>query len=232
MIDQSVGLKFRTFEILYKYSIPSLHGFCCFSPWLELQFTAPYHHVFLGRLFQPHQWTPQLSGKLRTDTPNAHEPRRWFHDSTRNPQKNDGFDALKKNGKAFFGVKLKNWPMAAKELQPPATNLPRFITKHWGIQKLCHWNLCCQQHDHMTTWHISHGWINKSLCTTASSVNAGPSPLGFDAFELDWSLDLDSQKWHLHFCLCCGSFSLQQKSIILDLCTNIISAIYQGFLNL
>lgn len=158
MIDQSMGLKFRTFELMYSILSPafmgsavSAHGWSCNSPLLT---TSCF--FCLVHCFNPNSGPPKLSGELRADTPNAHEPRRWFHNDT----------WKKKRPRLFLLVKLQNWPMAAKELQPPATNLPRFITEH------CHWNLCCQQHDHMTTWPQKRTKMGES-----TQVSARPPPL-------------------------------------------------------
>lgn len=124
---------------------------------------------------------PKLSGELRADTPNAHEPWRWFHNDT----------WKKKRPRLFLLVKLQNWPMAAKELQPPATNLPRFITEH------CHWNLCCQQHDHKK----GRKWVNQHKSPHDRRLFSQCWAIPFRLWGLRiGSLDLDSLKWHLHFC--------------------------------
>ncbi len=151
MIDQSVGLKFGTFEIMYKYSYPQPSWVLLFQPMVG----AAIHRSLPSCFFRSTVSTPPVDPPTQWQAQDRYTKCSWASKMISrqhpDPPKKWWVLTLEKNGKAFFGVKLKNWPMAAKELQPPATNLPRFITKHWGIQKLCHWNLCCQQHDHMTT---------------------------------------------------------------------------------
>ena len=149
MIDQSMGLKFRTFEVMYSILSPafmgsavSAHGWSCNSPLLTTMSMC---------FFCLSVSTPTV------DPPNSVASSGPIHQMLMSLERHQAKKVMgltlgkKLRPRLFLGVKLKNWPMAAKELQPPATNLPRFIKKHWGMKKPCHWNLCCQQHDHMTT---------------------------------------------------------------------------------
>ena len=158
MIDQSMGLKFRTFELMYSILSPafmgsavSAHGWSCNSPLLT---TSCF--FCLVHCFNPNSGPPQTQWRAQ----GRYTKCSWA--STMISQ----WHLEKKTAKAFLLVKLQNWPMAAKELQPPATNLPRFITEH------CHWNLCCQQHDHMTTWPQKRTKMGES-----AQVSARPPPL-------------------------------------------------------
>ena len=153
-------------------SAVSAHGWSCNSPLLT---TSCF--FCLVHCFNPNSGPPQTQWRAQ----GRYTKCSWA--STMISQ----WHLEKKTAKAFFVGKVAKLAYGCKRASATCYKPPKV---HNGTLPLKPVLPTTWPHDHMTTKKDENGWISTSLRTTAaSSVNAGPSPLGFEAFELDhWIL--------------------------------------------
>ena len=193
MIDQSMGLMFRTFEVMYSILSPafmgsavSAHGWSCNSPLL----------------------TTMCFVCLSVSNPNSGPPQTQWQAQDRYTKCSWASNGTGKNGQGFFvGVKLKKLAYGCKRAsatcyKPPKVHNERLrYTKTMPLKPVLP---TARPHDHMTTKKdqnvVVESWVNprKSLHSHLFS-QCWAIPFRLWGLRIG-SLDLASLKWHLHFC--------------------------------